>query len=118
MTVSNLQITAEPDSEKDILQLTFTGEIDRNSMPYFREVAEEQVKTMEQKNLVLDIKNLQFINSKGIGYISDLYNRLSTKEKNVMIIGASERILDILQLVGLNQIIPCCNTIEECLEKI
>jgi hypothetical protein len=35
-----------------------------------------------------------------------------------MILKASDRIMDIFQLVGLNQIIPCCDTEEECLKAV
>ncbi|MFC1655299.1 STAS domain-containing protein [Patescibacteria group bacterium] len=110
-------IVNDPDAEKKLQKVTVKGEVDRDTMPDFRDKMEAFLQTFQQTNLVLDLENLEFINSEGIGYLSDVYNRFSTQSKKIMILRASARIMDIFQLVGLDQIIPCYNSDEECLQN-
>lgn len=89
------------------------GEVDRDTIDSLRESMEKVLSTLKKKTLVLNLQNLEFINSEGIGYLTDIYNRLSGMDKNIVIVHASDRIMDIFQLVGLNQIITCYANEEE-----
>ncbi len=111
-------IINDPDTEKKVQKVAVKGEIDRDTMPDFREKMEAFLQTFQQMNLVLDLEHLEFINSEGIGYLSDIYNRFVTQNKKIMILKASARIMDIFQLVGLDQIIPCYESDEECLANV
>jgi len=112
MTEVNL-IPKDPNTEKNYQVLAITGEIDRDTIAVFRESMEKFLATLTVPNLVLDLSELAFTNSEGIGYITDVYNRLSAQNKKILIINASERIMDIFNLVGLNQLITCLNSEEE-----
>ena len=57
------------------------------------------------------------MNSKSIGYLTDWYTKLSEK-KGIVIANARANILDILQVVGLTQLIKCVPTIEEAKASI
>lgn len=103
----------EPNTDKSYQILQIDGEIDRESIVHFKETVEQLIGSFEQKNLVLDLGNLMFINSEGIGYITDIYNRLATQNKKLIIIKASTRIMDIFNLVGLDSLIPCFASEEE-----
>jgi anti-anti-sigma factor len=103
----------EPKVEKKYQVLQIAGEIDRDTIPHFKEVMEQFLPTFAQNNLILDMQNLMFTNSEGIGYITDIFNRLEAQGKKMVIINASERIMDIFNLVGLNSLIPCLSSEEE-----
>lgn len=114
MSPANIEISLdEPNNDKSYQKITLKGEIDRDTIDEFRDKMEEKIKEFSENTLLLNMENLEFINSEGIGYLSDIQNRLSTKDKNVAIIKASDRIMDIFQLVGLNQIIPCYSSMDE-----
>lgn len=106
-------VLEEPNTEKGYQTINIKGEIDRDTIGAFRDKMEEYLNSVSQKNLLLNMEELQFINSEGIGYLSDIHNRFSTKEKTVSILKASDRIMDIFQLVGLNQIISCYESVSE-----
>ena len=93
--------------------IVIKGEIDRDTIDSLRESMEKVLSTLKKKTLVLNLHQLEFINSEGIGYLTDIYNRLSGTGKNIVIVNASDRIMDIFQLVGLNQIINCYTNEEE-----
>lgn len=109
--ISIIPIQANVEKNYQVLQVV--GEIDRNSIAHFKEVMEQFLGTFVSNSLVLDLENLMFTNSEGIGYITDIFNRLQAQSKKVVIIKASTRIMDIFNLVGLNSLIPCLASEEE-----
>jgi len=110
-------IKQAPNTEKNYQKVIVRGEIDRDTIAQLREGMEQIIPVLESNTLILDLENLAFINSEGIGYLTDVYNRLSGSGKNIAILKASARIMDIFQLVGINQIIPCYTSEEEIVSK-
>ena len=53
------------------------------------------------------------MNSKSIGYLTDWYTKLSEKSGGITIAHARANILDILQVVGITQLIKCVGTSDE-----
>ena len=112
--MASIEITKQdPNVEKNYQVIVVKGEIDRDTIDKLRTEMEAIIPAFEQRVLVFDLENLEFINSEGIGYLTDIFNRLYALDKRVAILKASERIMDIFQLVGLNQIIPCVGSEEE-----
>lgn len=70
-------------------------------------------KTPKNLNLVLDLENLEYMNSKSIGYLTDLYGKITETGGQVAIAKAKANILDILQVVGLTQLIRSFDSVEE-----
>lgn len=68
--------------------------------------------------IVLNFKELDFLNSKVIGYIASYYSKLHDLDKRLIIIEANETILDILSLVGLTNIIDYYPNLKEAVEII
>lgn len=64
-------------------------------------------------NLVFDFSELEYMNSKSIGYLTDWYGKLNAVSGKVVIAAARDNIVDILQVVGLTQLIPCVATLDE-----
>lgn len=69
--------------------------------------------TPQGLSLVFDFTGLEYMNSKSIGYLTDWYSKVSAKGGKVVIASARENILDILQVVGLTQLIPAFATLDE-----
>ncbi|QQR54968.1 STAS domain-containing protein [Candidatus Peregrinibacteria bacterium] len=64
-------------------------------------------------SLIFDFTGLEYMNSKSIGYLTDWYSKVSANGGKVVIAAARENILDILQVVGLTQLIPAYATLDE-----
>ncbi len=69
-------------------------------------------------NLIFDLADLMYMNSKAIGYLTDWYQRISAKGGKIIISGASENILEILRNVGLLEFIETYSTFDEAKEHI
>ena len=63
--------------------------------------------------LIFELANLQYMNSKSIGYITDLYGKITENGGKVAIAQAKPNIIDILQVVGLTQLIQTFDTLEQ-----
>ena len=64
-------------------------------------------------NLIFDLSALEYMNSKSIGYLTDWYSKVSAGGGKIVISQARENILDILQVVGLTQLINAYPSLEE-----
>lgn len=63
--------------------------------------------------MIFDFANLEYMNSKSIGYLTDWYTKLSEKKGAIIIAQARPNILDILNVVGITQLIKAVASIEE-----
>ncbi|MFA6305284.1 MAG: STAS domain-containing protein [Candidatus Gracilibacteria bacterium] len=55
-------------------------------------------------NMIFDMQNLDYMNSKSIGYLTDLYGKITELGGKAAICAAKPNIVDILQVVGLTQL--------------
>ncbi|MBD3156902.1 anti-sigma factor antagonist [Candidatus Peregrinibacteria bacterium] len=113
LNMATIEVLPQETTDDPYQTIVIKGEVDRDTIDSLRESMEKVLSTLQKKTLVLNLEHLEFINSEGIGYLTDIYNRLSGMDKKVVIVHASDRIMDIFQLVGLNQIITCYANEEE-----
>lgn len=69
-------------------------------------------------NLIFDFKDLKYLNSLWLGYISDWHVKITDQDGQIIIINANENILDILDVIGIKQIIPTLKDINSAYRKI
>jgi len=116
MTDINITIEDLPVSEagKVVKQISFKGQLDETNVD---EKAKLIYSLIEQNpknlNLLLDFENLEYMNSKSIGYLTDWFSKVTEGSGKVVIAKARPNILDILEVVGLTQLISCFPTTDE-----
>ena len=94
--------------------LVFSGQLDESNVDELAKKVYEMVESEEKPlYLLLDFKDLEYMNSKSIGYLTDWYGRVNGRKGKIVIAQARENILDILQVVGLTQLISCFPTVDE-----
>lgn len=64
-------------------------------------------------SLVFDFTGLEYMNSKSIGYMTDWYSKVSANGGKVVLAAPRENILDILQVVGLTQLVNAYPSLDE-----
>lgn len=64
-------------------------------------------------NLIFEFSGLEYMNSKSIGYLTDWYSKITANGGKLAICAARENILDILQVVGLTQLITTYASLDE-----
>ncbi len=90
------------------------GQLDESNVD---EKAKTVYELIEKNNqnlfLLFDFENLEYMNSKAIGYLTDWYGKVNEGKGKIVIAKAKSNILDILQVVGLTQLITCYGTLDE-----
>jgi len=110
-TFSDLIVTNKP---KTIKLATLEGQLDESNADEFAPKIYELIQSLENEStLILDMEKLSYINSKSIGYIADFYNKITEKQGKLIIAKPAKNIQDILSVVGLDQMIPLTQTLEE-----
>lgn len=111
ITIEDLASTV-PD--KKIKLVKFAGQLDESNVDEKAKEIYDVINTVPQGlNLIFDFEKLEYMNSKSIGYLTDWYTKLVEKKGGIVIANAKPNILDILQVVGLTQLISCAGTVEE-----
>ncbi len=110
ITISDL--VSQTDKPAKLIKVQ--GQLDESNVD---ENAKKLYELIEQNpkglSLVFDFSELEYMNSKSIGYLTDWYGKLNALGGKLIIAGARENIVDILQVVGLTQLIPCVATLDE-----
>lgn len=100
--------------DKTVKLVKFAGQLDESNVDEKAKIMYDLISKVPQNlHLVLDFENLEYMNSKSIGYLTDWYTKITEKKGNIIIAKAKPNILDILQVVGLAQLIQCVPTLEE-----
>ena len=103
---------------KKNLIVRLKGELDHHSAGIFREsVGKELAKEIHQ-NLILNLANLTFMDSSGIGVILGRYKQVKDKGGRVIICGLDKHHRRILQLGGLLTIIPAYSGEKQALASL
>lgn len=110
----NIEDIALSSSDQVLKLIVFKGQLDETNVD---EKAKLIYAVIEKnpKNLLLifDFSNLEYMNSKSIGYLTDWYGKVSEEGGKIVIAGARPNILDILEVVGLTQLINCYPSVDE-----
>lgn len=93
--------------------VAFVGQLDETNVDNEAKKIYQLIDEMAEPHLLLDLEGLTYMNSKSIGYVTDWYSRTAAKNGKIVIARARPNILDILKVVGITQIIPIFDTIEE-----
>ena len=64
------------------------------------------------RNILIDLNNVAFIDSSGIGAIVFLYKRMVAKGLSVSVIGLSQQPLELFQMLLLDKTINCYENID------
>ena len=83
----------------------FNGELDDTTADGVRRVLDDVLGRESFSSIVLDMKNLTFMDSTGIGIIIGRYKRLKAIGKEIYIVNPSSQVDKILRTTGIYQII-------------
>lgn len=101
------------DNKKKIVVLEVEGQLDESNIDNFAPKVYEKIEQNPEASLILDLEKVSYMNSKSIGYISDWYSKVSAKGNKVVVAKAASNIKDVLNVVGLDKVIPLAQTMEE-----
>lgn len=102
------------DPNQNIKLVRFAGQLDETNVDEKSEIIYNLIaESPESTSYVFEFSELEYMNSKSIGYLTDWYSKVMEKNGKLVIAKARENIVDVLNVVGLSQIIPMCMTVDE-----
>ncbi|KKR06983.1 MAG: hypothetical protein UT33_C0006G0059 [Candidatus Peregrinibacteria bacterium GW2011_GWC2_39_14] len=116
MTEVNITIEdVQTGKENTFVKLvTIAGQLDESNVDEKSTMIYELIsKTPANLSLIFNLENLEYMNSKSIGYLTDWYGKISSANGKMVIVKAKPNVADVLQVVGLTQLIPIFNSLEE-----
>jgi len=91
---------------KNSLYLTLNGELDEHSSIYTRETLDNILDNESYNQVVIDLNELDFMDSTGIGVMIGRYKKLKQKEVPLYLINPNKHIDKIFEMTGLYRIMP------------
>ena len=88
------------------LYIVLSGELDECSANYARESMDALISTSSFNKLVVDMHDLEFMDSTGIGVLIGRYKKLKSKNIFMYVINPNIHIERIFKMSGLYEIIP------------
>ena len=119
MTFVDLQISDLVSQDNKPAKLVkVKGQLDESNVDENAKKIYDLIEKTPGLRIVFDFGELEYMNSKSIGYLTDWYGKLNAANGKVVIAAARDNIVDILQVVGLTQLIPCVATLDEAKMKV
>lgn len=100
------------------LLVKITGDFDMAEADTIRSHIDEKIDEGRVRNVVLDLKEVEFIDSSGLGVIIGRYKRLRLLDGKMAIVGARPPVARILELSGIKKIIDCYELEDEALRAM
>lgn len=104
--------------EGESLIVRLKGDFDLHSVPEFRSVVIEKMNKKDLKNLVLSLKEVNFIDSSGLGAILGRYRDLKKKGGQVMLVNLKPQVRKVFHLSGLLNVMDEYDQESKALEEI
>ncbi len=86
------------------LTVWLSGELDHHAARTMREQVDAAIERSSAKALRLDFSGVTFMDSSGIGLIMGRYRLMLSRGGSLTVVGASERLLRVMKLAGLNKL--------------
>lgn len=86
--------------------VALSGDLDLTTSPPLREALDRLIERYPDRDLVLDLTEVSFIDSSGLGVLLGRYRRLNPRGRELSLVGVKPSIRSVLAVAGLPQIMP------------
>lgn len=105
-------------NEPKVLIMKIDGEIDHRYATRIRREADRKIVTYPDKPFLIDLTNVSFMDSSGIGVIIGRYKLVSSFGQRVIIVSSNPTVEKILDMSGIKKIINIYPTLEDATELL
>ena len=89
------------------LVVKLEGELDQSCAGEIRGDIDRELRLRNVRNLILDLAEVSFMDSSGIGMIIGRYKQIKARGGRTLVIRAQPQVDKILELSGLKKIVEC-----------
>lgn len=102
----------------DILIIYLTGDIDQHVVSNMRSEIDLTIRQNNIKNIIFDFKEVEFMDSSGLGMILSRYKSLQQTDGEIMLSNVSDNTMRLFDMVGIKKIIKIYDTVEDCISSL
>lgn len=106
----DMEVTTIQDTSSQIISIN--GELDANSAVELDTILTASVNQLH-KQILIDCTHLNYISSAGIGVFTSKIEDCKQKGIALVLFGVNETVKNVFSILGLDQILPIENTLEE-----
>jgi len=106
-------IDKQMQSNEGVYELKVQGEIDASSSIHLETALKEAMQL--SKKIVIDMSGLEYISSAGLGVFMSILQELENEEIQMILYNMSEKVIDVFEILGLNQLMNIKESKEEAL---
>jgi len=103
---------------RNILIVELNGELDHHTADTVRQEMDEAIIKASVKHLIINAKQLEFMDSSGIGVILGRYKLIKAKQGKMLICNMNETIAKLLELSGIFKIIDTYENESDALSSL
>ena len=100
----SINFNSKYDSEKENWIVNVSGELDVPCADILKDELNERIDE-KFSDVILDMSDLQYIDSTGVGVIVGIMKRLKPEDKKISLINTKNNVKKIFKITGLDQII-------------
>lgn len=104
--------------QKNLVIEFMSTELDHHITNEVRDEIDNILISKSVKNIIFDFKNINFMDSSGIGVIIGRYKKISNDGGKVSVVNVNARVKKIFDLSGMNKIISIYDTYEEVVSSL
>lgn len=82
------------------------GELDQSTLPNTEKQIVAFLADFGRRYLILDLSDLKFINSEGIGFIVNMHTKLAKKGKSLILCGMQGNVKEVFEVIGISKMLP------------
>lgn len=105
-----------PDGNHAIL-IALDGTVDPASIDDFDAIFDDLI-SAGNKRIVMDVENLKYINSTGMGIIVQYYDQLAEENGKLVLMSVNAKITLVLEMLGLQELFPIVTTESEAIAAL
>ena len=93
------------DFNDGVLRVAIVGEINHHNAVFVRQEIDEKIQELSSKNLVLDLAEVSFMDSSGLGLVMGRYQLMKDLGGTLAIANPSAEHKKLFKLAGLNKLV-------------
>lgn len=109
-----MKLTVSTSERDDVVVVTVSGEVDVYTAAQLRSALEDQI-VAGQNALVVDLQDVGFIDSTGLGVLVGRLKTVKATGGRLSVVCSNERILRLFGITGLDQVLPIHDSVESAI---
>ena len=113
-----MEITVETNVEEKYVLIAVSGEIDLGNVGELKKEVISKIEDVTPCNLVVDLKEVDYIDSTGLGVLIGLRRRVKECDGELYLIVHTPRMEKLFKVTGLVNVFKICQNVGEALVEI